>query len=377
MKRFVSVLLAALLLVPVFTAQVPAADERSFLIAPGADSGSDVSAAIQALIDENPNRTIFFPDGEYLLSKPIVTPAAPQKSVDLRLSNYAVLKAAPDFEGMALVVLGGKDPANDTHTPGSNYTLTGGVLDGSGIADGVAIAGGRETAGREVSIKNTVVGVHILFGANNGSSDADISDVNVIGSNAPASVGILCEGYDNTFTNMRIGAVVTGVWMKSGGNVLRNIHPLYYSADFNTYQDSVGFLDECGDNLYDYCYSDNFRVGFFTAGNVRSVYHDCFAFWYTDRGGEEICFEAAGRFNSVLTGMRIGFSDATKNAVLRQGAFGKGTIENLTVDASRTPPELTYKFYTNDNPLARFRLLIVRLAEGLQMLGGLKRLAKP
>lgn len=373
MKRFVSAALVFALLASLFGLTAFAADGHGCLIAPGAGTGADASDAIQRMIDENPNRTIFFPDGEYLLSKPVVTPAAPRKSVDLRLSNYAVLKAAPDFEGSALVVLGGKDPANDTHTNGSNYSLTGGILDGSGVANGVEIAGGRETAVREVSVKNTVIGLRIRFGANSGSSDADISDVNIIGSNTPDSIGILCEGYDNTFTNIRIGAVVTGVLLKSAGNALRNVHPLYYSGDFATYKDSVGFVDEAGSNLYDYCYSDDFRVGFRTAGDARSIYNDCFAFWYTDRGGEEICFKALGRFNSVLTGMRVGFSESTKNAVLRQGGFGTGSIEALTVDTSRAMPDVTYKFYTNDNPLARARLLIVRLIELFAALKGLTR----
>ena len=56
-----------------------------------ADGKTDVSDALQTLMDENPNRTIFFPDGEYLLEKPILTPAHPQKSVDLQLSNFACL----------------------------------------------------------------------------------------------------------------------------------------------------------------------------------------------------------------------------------------------------------------------------------------------
>ncbi len=33
--------------------------------------GYDVAKALQQLIDEHPNRTLYFPDGEYLLSKPI------------------------------------------------------------------------------------------------------------------------------------------------------------------------------------------------------------------------------------------------------------------------------------------------------------------
>ena len=59
-----------------------------------ADGSVDVSDTLQRLIDENPNRTIFFPDGVYLLSKPILTPAHPRRSVDLQLSNFACLKAA-------------------------------------------------------------------------------------------------------------------------------------------------------------------------------------------------------------------------------------------------------------------------------------------
>ena len=53
------------------------------------DGERDVSEELQKIIDENPNRTIFFSDGEYYLSKPIFTPADPKKSVSLKLSNYA------------------------------------------------------------------------------------------------------------------------------------------------------------------------------------------------------------------------------------------------------------------------------------------------
>ena len=132
------------------------------------------------------------------------TPANPSKSVDLQLSNYAVIRAAENWSGDSLIHLGGKDAANDTHTAGSNYSLTGGVLDGSGLANGVSIDSGRETAIRNVSVKNTPVGIKVNYGANSGSSDADISNVNIIGTGATDSVGIYVEGYDNTFTNIRI-----------------------------------------------------------------------------------------------------------------------------------------------------------------------------
>ena len=40
------------------------------------DGKKDVSDAIQNVIDRNPNRTIFFPDGTYMISKPILTPSS-------------------------------------------------------------------------------------------------------------------------------------------------------------------------------------------------------------------------------------------------------------------------------------------------------------
>ncbi|MBQ2374218.1 MAG: hypothetical protein II299_03815, partial [Alistipes sp.] len=78
-----------------------------------ANGKKDVSDAIQQIIDSNPNRTIYFPDGVYLISKPICTPADPRKSVSLELSNYATIKAMEGWaHDEAMVRLGGKDPYN-------------------------------------------------------------------------------------------------------------------------------------------------------------------------------------------------------------------------------------------------------------------------
>lgn len=318
---------------------------------PAADSAEgktsvDVADEIQKLIDQNPNRTLFFPDGEYLLGKPIFTPADPRKSVSVKLADFAVLKATGEWKpGEAIVQLGGIHPANDTHTNGSNYSFEGGIVDGNGIANGISINSGRETAVRNVSVKHTVVGLHIKHGANNGSSDADIIGVNIIGTGGTDSVGVLLEGYDNTLTNMRIGNVFVGVHLKSGGNILRNIHPLYYS-DYTDYQNSCGFLSECSDNWYDFCYSDQFGVGFRTKGEGGNYYNDCFCFWYAAKGGTQTAFKADKKFNSILTNFRIGFrNDSVTNVILTVGeAGGDGTLDNLSVNASLTS-DTTYKAY--------------------------------
>lgn len=352
MKKIISVLLTAVTLFSCIGISAYAQPDSNFIIVTDtipANSGEDVADELQALIDANPNRTIYFPDGEYLVSKPIYTPADPRKSVSLELTDFAVVKAIGEWQsGEAVIQLGGKDPANDTHTPGSNYSLEGGVIDGSGIANGISINSGRETAVRDTSIKHTVVGLHIKHGANNGSSDADITGINIIGTGNTDSVGILLEGFDNTVTNVRIGNVFIGVHVNSAGNILRNVHPLYYS-DYTDYQNSCGFLVEKGNNWFDYCYSDQFAVGFRTTWYGVNTFHDCFCYWYSAGDGKQTAFKADAAFDSVVTNFNAGFHpDAEDCRVLTVGAVdGKGSIENLTVDEDLVTG-ITHKAYMKD-----------------------------
>ncbi len=311
------------------------------------DGSRDVADEIQAIIDANPNRTIYFPDGIYVIGKPICTPADPRKSVDLQLSNYALIRAAESWsDDEAMIRLGGKDAKNDTHTPGSNYSLTGGIIDGSGRADGVSIDSGRETVIKSISIKNTPIGINIKYGANSGSSDADLSDINIIGTGGTDSVGIWIEGFDNTVTNVRIGNVFTGVYIKSCANSLRNIHPLYYS-DYTDYENSCGFLDDGGNNVYDFCYSDQFCIAFRTTENKSSIFDNCFCFWYSAAGGREIAFKADGEFNSIVTNLRTGFRSDTNNSVIVAGKVtGYGVFDNLRTGSVS---DINHLFFEKEN----------------------------
>jgi DnaD/phage-associated family protein len=63
-----------------------------------ANTGEDVSDALQQLIFDNPHRTIFFPDGEYVIAKPICTSANPANAVTLMLSDFATIKAAEGWD---------------------------------------------------------------------------------------------------------------------------------------------------------------------------------------------------------------------------------------------------------------------------------------
>lgn len=312
-------------------------------------NAKDVSDIIQKIIDENPNRTIYFPDGVYIISKPIVTPADPTKSVALQLSNFAVIKAAEGWaHEEAMIRLGGKDAANNIRTPGSNYYLDGGIIDGSGVAKGVSIDGGRETVIRNTSIKNVVMGIHVKYGANSGSSDSDIMSVNIVGNNTPESIGVLVEGYDNTFTNMRIGGVHVGFKIRSQANSLRNIHPLYYGSN-DSYATSCGFLDEAGCNWYDFCYSDEFATAFHIKKSRRSLYDRCFAYWYSKRGVKHTIFKSEGEFNSEVMNMHAGHrkgNATTENKILEVDKDGgSGIFFNLHIDEVSVVTDRTHEKY--------------------------------
>ena len=316
-----------------------------------ADGKKDVSAAIQKIIDSNPNRTLYFPDGIYLISNPICTPADPTKSVSLQLSNYATIKAMDGWSHEeAMIRLGGKDPYNSIYINGSNYYLDGGIIDGNGKAVGVSVDSGRETVIRNSSMKNVKIGILIKRGANNGSSDCDIHDVNIVGNKADDSIGVLVIGYDNTFSNMRIAAVHCGFKLRSGGNSLRNIHPLYTSSGYESgeYATSCGFLDESNNNFYSYCYSDQFAIGFQTKGG-HVVYSDCFCWWYSSKEGRHTAFKSMGKFNAVVSNMTVGMiksSAATENIVLDVAEEGGlGTFTNLFIQDTTVPTDRVYEKY--------------------------------
>ena len=319
-----------------------------------ANTGKDVSDAIQKIINENPHRTIFFPDGEYILAKPICTSGNPANAVSIHLSDFATLKASDDWsDSEAMVRLGAAEPFNTIYVNGSNYYFTGGIVDGNMKANGIALESGRETCIHHVSIKHTFIGLHIKRGANSGSSDADIETVNIVGNNKKDSIGVLVEGYDNTFTNMRIAAVQTGVLVKTGGNFFRNIHPLFIygyeyckETDIN-FADSIAFdvVYPC-DNWFDYCYSDQLATGFKLADNSKAILLNCFVMWYSPKGNKEVAIECTGKFKASVTNIRVLFrKDTTNNALLKVGAKGgNGFIENPIVDKNLITDK-TYKKY--------------------------------
>ena len=272
----------------------------------------DYSPAVKKAIEENPRSTIYFPDGIYNFSEPIVISADPAKSVSLRLSNLAVFKPL-NWTDLNLPMIrvgvsenGESDVAvNDAYIKGSeSVSIIGGCIFGVGTASGISVEGGVGTYIYNVAIKTTPIGIHIKKGPNAlGATYVNVDNVNITGNDRRDCIGILVEGTYNTFSNMRIASINFGVKCTETGskNIFRNIHPLCGIQS----QETAGFWDLSDGNVYDVCYSDQFATGFLMETNTKSVYSGCFCYWWTDANKYHVGFASNGQFNSIIESSKV------------------------------------------------------------------------
>ena len=315
--------------------------------------GEDMSAAINKAIEENPGKTIYFPDGIYDIASPIIIPADPAKSVSLRLAHQTIIRAMstwPDRE-LAMVRMGvqeaaaaaeGDEPVVPTMEEADLASLTstyiiGGNLYANGFASGITVEGGKDTLIYNVSLKAIEeFGIHILRGNNEiDASYVNIDNVNITGTDKTGSKGVWVEGTYNTIANMRIYRIQYGTYATetAKNNVFRNLHPLASTGHGNS---TVSFYDMSDGNTYDICYSDQFSTGYVMYANTRSVINGAFCYWYSEKNGYHVGFRSIGAYNSIWVGGKSAQSsnqnlevNACVLVTLDEAGDVKGKEENL------------------------------------------------
>lgn len=308
-----------------------------------ANTGEDLYGSLQMLINKNPGRTLYFPDGEYVISHSLETIAKPAESTSFYFSSGAVLKAAEKFKtdgGLcALICLGSIDKENNIRAPGSNFYVMGGVFDCGGRADGISIDGGRETLIKDVVIVNSRYGIHIKEGTNNNSSDSDIDDVTIIGNGMANSVGIYTVGLDNTISNARISNVGRGMTISAGVFVancsVENTAKIKNAVAYNAGGNDAWFSN---------CVSIDFDTAF-QLGGTRGFYKQCTAIW-TDSsfGSKHVMFDTVGSsLRSAIIGCKADFTEGEiPTAFLTANEGGPGRVvapiydETLVTDIDAT-----------------------------------------
>ena len=287
------------------------------------NTGEDLYTNLQMLIDKNPGRTLYFPDGEYVISHSLQTTSEPEKSTSFYFSSGAVLRAADNWSNdgnlRALICLGSYERVNDINTPGSNFYIIGGTFIANGRGDGIALFYGRETLIKDVVVLNARYGIHIVHATNNTSSDEDIDDVTIVGNGLPGSVGIVASGLDNTYTNVRVSNVQTGMILSD---------PAFASnctvENTSGLDNSVGFSAR-GDCWYSDCVSIDFDEAFIIGGNSGFL-KQCTAIWPSNAGEQHVAFRA-DRLNASLYGCKAIFEDdSVPNYFLKASDVGSGRV---------------------------------------------------
>ena len=325
------------------------------------DTGADVSEALQKLVDENPNRTLYFPDGVYMLSKPITTSADPAKAVSFKLSNFAHFKAMDSWETRSepLFKLGATDMSDELASATYHYSLEGGILDGSDKADAIWVMGAGNVSIRYSSIKNAVVGIHVKADENGNGPTVDVHTVNIVGSGTEDSYGIVLDTDDNTLTNMRIASNLIAVKVTGSGNFLRNLHPLFIFESAldseEVYRNSVAFYDVGKRNFYDNCYNDQFANGFYFGKDTASVLDCCFNYWYSEKYAVHNSYVCEGQFNCIIrySSSDVGHADKGTecNFLLVGEAGGKGTIDTVYYNPNKVSENDDAKDYLINDPI--------------------------
>ncbi len=318
----------------------------------------DMAPLIQMAIEENPGKTIYFPDGKYNLGKTVVIPSDEDKSVSFRLSNYATLGPATTWDSSctALIQYGTAEDEKTQAADHSDYIM-GGTFDCGGTLTAIEINGGGRLFVNNVAIENAKTGIHLKPNA----AYNNLENINITGKDENGTKGLFVEGTNNSLINMRIYRVLRGVHLTGGDNVLINLHPLFSGRNS---ANAIGFHDESTGNRYNICYSDQFMVGFKMASHTRSYYDSCYVYWWTGVS-YHIGFLCEGDFNSVISDSLVNISQGrngechyiyfveepeagaqASNGFDTTSPSGKGKIVNPVVVSSNNSDSNYYEQFT-------------------------------
>jgi hypothetical protein len=313
--------------------------ETNLVVTDKIDATKDFADELQKLIDNNKGRTIEFPDGTYVLSKPVKVYADPAKAVSLRLSDFAVIKAADGWNHAdAMLCLSvGDIPAENKLT--NTFYIQGGTIDGNGVATAVSVENAENFLITNVDVQNAKLAFDLKGGI------LDMENVDIVGS-AGDSVGIKAACNTSSFSNVRISNVSVAVNATGANNLFKSVYATYKSTANNV----AAFIDTSKGNNYDMCTSEDFATGF-KMGEGNNIYYACFAKWSSADVKPQVAFEATAKFNSVIRTSRVDFDFADcQGAYLKVAtAGGEGQILWPMIGGKDNMADTTYTTYIPEN----------------------------
>ena len=309
--------------------------ETNLVVTDKINVSGDISNALQNLINNSKGRTLEFPDGTYTISKPIVIPADPDMAVSLRLSDFAVIKAADGWnheEAMFCLCAGeipeGKELAD-------TFYIQGGMFDGNGVATAISVENAENFLISNVDVRNSPLAFDLKGGI------LDMENVDIVGVGG-SSVGMKVACNTSSFSNVRITNVATAVNATGANNLFKSVYATYKS----TADKAAAFIDTSKGNNYDMCTSEDFATGF-SMGEGNNIYYACYVKWSSADIKDQVAFFATGKYNSVIRTTRVDFDFANcGGAYLKVGATGgKGEVLWPMIGGKSNMTNTTYTSY--------------------------------
>lgn len=257
------------------------------------DGETDDYTVLQSLINNNHNKTLFFPDGEYIISQPLNIETENSKNICFKLSPNAIIKTNSSID--YLIEIGLNEGIWNRYEQGNCTIIDGGIFDASNCLKGAIhhVANRKETQIMNAQIINAHKGIVCDLGTNtNSSSDLYISNLNIFGRSSyeDGSIGLELYSFDNKIYDVRIACFQTGVYDHSG-NYYENVHVLMDEGNI-TYSDEQYNKTKCyvhagdgGDSkLLDF-YNDTCAIGFEQQDNNYTSLIHCFQYWWKSTTG--------------------------------------------------------------------------------------------
>lgn len=274
------------------------------------DGITDDTLAIQHVIDTSPQTTIYFPDGTYLVSATITTPATDNQKVFLELDANAIIKASDDFTGSFVLSIGYDGTASGYGDSVTKTGINGGIIDANGQCGGLQVTKTHLAKVLNLSIIGVLTTGLQIDKSNNDSSDVYVENVDISGTNShdEDTIGVKLNGFDNNLNMIRTRGLHIGIQANGGGNYLTECHPLYSDSDQTWYESSIGFELKSNDTKLTNCYSDNFSTCIQVDGDYRWFAKEFFAFWYTNENVNHTVIKNKHRnFSGKIDGLQLHF----------------------------------------------------------------------
>lgn len=281
------------------------------------DGNTDDLEAIQNIIDDNPGKTIYFPEGVYGISNKIVLKRANSTLINILLDKNAVIKNISGNVIDTLFEIGYDYTAGEHNRFGFPCTseIVGGTLDATNCLNAIKVFPlYRLLTLRNIQILNVSnVGILSDYGENSNVvvGNLKIEDCYIQGtsSNATSSIGIVIHSTDNEILNTTIDRTNKGILCDGWSNLFNNVHVTamfttgYTMQEINT---TIGFDFENSFSLNTliHCYNDTYATGFKSNGG-RLYMTDCLSYYYLSTEDSRFNSIEVTNFNEEITKLQL------------------------------------------------------------------------